>query len=183
MNKYAFNSLSCVQVKQSGEVFVARSLDREKDSGYSLAVTATDGTYVAECVVDIEVLDDNDNGPVCDKPSYSAVVAEDVRSGSHVVTVTAHDADEGVNAMQEFYLTGDNANMFLIDQQTGELITALPLDRETVDTYELEAHARDSGVPEWECVSRVTVRVTDVNDNAPVWAKEFTASLKEEFKN
>ena len=120
-------------MKQSGEVYVARSLDREKDASYSLAVTATDGTYVAECVVDVEVLDDNDNGPVCDKHSYSAVVAEDVRSGTHVVTVTAKDADEGINAKQEFYLTGENANMFLIDQQTGDVMTALPLDRETVD--------------------------------------------------
>ena len=46
---------------------------------------------------------------------YSSVIPEDAGPGSEVVTVTAHDADEGFNGRQVYYLTGDNANMFVID--------------------------------------------------------------------
>ena len=56
------------RVNSEGKFSVGgRSLDREKDSEYSLEVTATDGTFVAHCVVDIVVTDDNDNPPVCDR--------------------------------------------------------------------------------------------------------------------
>ena len=43
------------------------------------------------------------------------MIPEDAGPGSEVVTVTAHDADEGFNGRQVYYLTGDNANMFVID--------------------------------------------------------------------
>ncbi len=55
------------------------------------------------------------------------------------------------------------------------------MDRERIPRYELEAHAQDAKMPEWECVSRVTVEVTDVNDNPPVWGQDsFSATLKED---
>jgi len=45
----------------------------------------------------------------------------------------------------------------------------------------LEAHVQDAGMPEWECISKVDIEVSDSNDNSPVFSQEvFSASLKED---
>ena len=60
---------------------------------------------------------------------YTAVVAENVASGTLLVTVEASDADEGANARQIHYLSGDGAELFSVGEGTGEVRTAVPLDR------------------------------------------------------
>ena len=41
------------------------------------------------------------------------------------------------------------------------------LDRESRAVYHLTAHVQDRGRPEWECTSRLTVTLLDVNDCPP----------------
>ena len=60
---------------------------------------------------------------------YSAVVAENSPSGTLLATVAATDADEGANARQIHYLSGDGAELFTVGADTGEVRTAVPLDR------------------------------------------------------
>ena len=60
---------------------------------------------------------------------YSAVVAENSPSGTLLATVAASDADEGANARQIHYLSGDGAELFTVGADTGEVRTAIPLDR------------------------------------------------------
>jgi len=94
------------QIKKNGELYVARKLDRESVASYQLNVAATDGTFIASCRVTIEILDDNDSPPVCSKFHYKEVISESALPGTYVLSVTATDADEGINAKQIFYLTG-----------------------------------------------------------------------------
>ena len=54
-------------MKKNGEVYVSRPLDRELVSSYRLEVVVTDGVFVSRCRVTIEILDDNDSPPVCDR--------------------------------------------------------------------------------------------------------------------
>ena len=56
-----------LQVKKNGEVYVSRPLDRELVSSYRLEVSVTDGVFVSNCKVTIEILDDNDSPPVCER--------------------------------------------------------------------------------------------------------------------
>lgn len=49
------------------QVYVKRPLDREDQDHYSLRITATDGLFVTQAVVDVHVSDVNDNSPVCDQ--------------------------------------------------------------------------------------------------------------------
>ena len=44
------------------------------------------------------------------------------------------------------------------------------LFRERAASHLILAHVQDAAMPEWECVSRVEVAVTDVNDNEPKFA-------------
>ena len=57
------------------------------------------------------------------------MVAENAASGTLLVTVEASDADEGANARQVHYLSGDGAELFSVGEDTGEVRTAVPLDR------------------------------------------------------
>jgi len=160
---------------------VARRLDRETKSSYSLEVAATDGVFVSRCRVSIEILDDNDSPPICARSTYEATVEENVPAGEEVLTLGASDADEGTNARQIFYLTGRDADLFHVDRDSGVVTTALPLDRERESSYALEAHVQDAGMPEMACSSKLLVKVNDVNDNAPQWPEaSLTASLKED---
>lgn len=46
-----------------------KALDREKKEEYVLQVAATDGAFVTYTTVIIDVLDDNNNIPVCNQVS------------------------------------------------------------------------------------------------------------------
>ena len=175
------DSMSQFQVRKNGELYVARALDRETQSQYRMDITATDGVFVTECRVTLEILDDNDSPPYCDKYFYREEIAENILPGSPVLTVTARDADEGQNAEKIFSLSGESREMFNIDHQTGVLSTALMLDRETQDSHVLEVRVQDAGRREWGCVSQVELRVTDTNDNRPMWDhEEFLTSMGED---
>lgn len=52
-------------IRQTGEVYVSGTLDREAINRYDLEVTATDGTFVAQSRLSIDILDANDNAPIC----------------------------------------------------------------------------------------------------------------------
>lgn len=51
---------------------------------------------------------------------------------------------------------------------SGEIFTREPLDREARATYEVVAEARDLGSPPRSARVSVKIRVSDVNDNAPL---------------
>ena len=53
--------------RRSGELYVNKLLDREEQSQYRLDVLATDGAYTAVATVHINILDANDNSPVCEQ--------------------------------------------------------------------------------------------------------------------
>ena len=170
------------QIKENGEMYVAKPLDRESISQYRMEVTATDGVFVTKCRVTLEILDDNDSPPRCSKSLYHKSIPEDVLSGTSLLTISASDADDGQNARQAFRLSGEDAEMFSIGDSSGVLRSSLPLDREVRAHHTVRVHVADQGRPEWECASTVEITVTDVNDNPPVWEPEqFLASLMEDL--
>ncbi|XP_043247503.1 fat-like cadherin-related tumor suppressor homolog, partial [Amphibalanus amphitrite] len=150
----------------SGELFVLGTLDRETVPSYDLAVTATDGSQVATTVVHIDVLDANDNAPECEEEHYQVTLSE-AAPPQHVLTVRATDADDSRNGRLLYYLAGDGAEDFSIDAALGHVKVSGTLDRETRPVYHLVAHVQDRGRPEWECTSRLTVALLDVNDCPP----------------
>ncbi|CDQ76612.1 unnamed protein product [Oncorhynchus mykiss] len=150
-------------------VVVRRALDREERDSYLLNVTASDGTFVTTATVEISVLDANDNSPVCERALYAQTVPENAPEGRLVLQVSAIDADIQSNAQISYTLSGDGADYFSIESDTGRLRTLLPLDREERDVYSLLVQADDGG--QRYCQANVVITVGDVNDNAP----EFTA--------
>lgn len=72
----------------------------------------TKSRFSSTCTVTVEVTDVNDNAPVFEHSTYTAVVNESSLPGAVVTTITATDRDsEGNGASSIVYeLIGDEAN-------------------------------------------------------------------------
>ncbi|XP_035227160.1 fat-like cadherin-related tumor suppressor homolog isoform X3 [Stegodyphus dumicola] len=168
-------------VRQNGEIFVHKPLDRETTANYLLEVLVTDGLFVSKTSVAIDVLDTNDNPPVCLKSKYIEKISEAIPPYSYILTVEASDADDGKNALQLYSLTGAGATDFVIDSATGIIKTVKNLDREQQSRYFLKSHVQDKGHLEWTCTSLIEIHLEDVNDNAPQFTQPiFTVAVAED---
>lgn len=56
-----------LQIQTTGEVYVNRPLDREMRKYYRLTVSASDGGFVSTTVISVDILDINDNSPICEQ--------------------------------------------------------------------------------------------------------------------
>lgn len=162
--------------RQSGVLSTSRPLDREKRAWYTLTITAQDqGHPPLSCTatVEVTVMDVNDHSPLFQSSSYTADISEDVPIGSLVLEVKAIDLDQGSNSHVLYFLSSSSHSMFIIDQSTGRIITAAPLDREKTSSYIFEVCATDSSpVNPRNSTARVTVYIQDVNDNAPFFIQD-----------
>ena len=164
----------------TGDVTVRGELNREAMPSYSLTLNATDGGGVSTfAVLRIEVLDVNDNSPVFSASLYNATMPENGPIGVEIGTVTASDADVGVNG--EFdYVVGEGYGRFDVNASTGVVFTTATLDREARDVYDVEIVAKDRGNRSLSSSTRVRVSVLDWNDNAPLFREPlFKANASE----
>ncbi|XP_075020942.1 protocadherin gamma-A10-like [Calonectris borealis] len=156
---------------QRPELVLAKALDREEAAFHELVLRASDGgepTRTGTARIRVAVLDANDNAPVFSQAEYTVRVPEDVPVGSALVTLTATDADEGLNGDVKYSLkqvTDLESEIFQLNAETGAITLVRSLDFEEGDSYELEVQARDGGG--LSDTAKVAISVTDVNDNAP----------------
>ncbi|XP_075622254.1 protocadherin gamma-A7-like isoform X13 [Balearica regulorum gibbericeps] len=156
---------------QRPELVLAKALDREAAAFHELVLRVSDGgepSRTGTARIRVAVLDANDNAPVFSQAEYTVRVPEDVPVGSVLVTLTATDADEGMNGHVKYSLkkVSDMASQFFqLDAETGAITLLRSLDFEEGDSYKLEVQARDGGV--LFDTAKVAITVTDVNDNAP----------------
>ncbi|XP_017769468.1 PREDICTED: fat-like cadherin-related tumor suppressor homolog isoform X4 [Nicrophorus vespilloides] len=171
------------QIRQTGEVYVVKPLDRETVSSYELDIIVTDGMFTDTTKVAITILDANDNPPYCLMYRYRQVLSEGIMPGSFVLNVLANDIDDQENSKLRYILTGDGSENFSLDKDTGYLKTVTNLDRENQNKYLLTAHVQDREHSEWECTSRIELMVSDLNDNAPQFSLPYySVSLAEDVE-
>lgn len=63
----ADDPLGQFRISSTGDIIVNKMLDRETKSRYILIVTVTDGKFVSHVKVRVDILDANDNDPICTK--------------------------------------------------------------------------------------------------------------------
>ncbi|KAM9740561.1 protocadherin gamma-A11-like isoform 6-T6 [Menidia menidia] len=154
------------------ELVLEKELDREKQHELNLLLTALDGgspQRSGTVVIRVTVLDANDNAPVFSQAVYKASLAENSPLNTVVVTVSATDADEGINGdvSYEFgHVSEEVMKIFSIDRKIGDIRVIGAVDFETTTSYEIRVKAKDGlGLSSY---AKVIISVTDVNDNAPV---------------
>ncbi|KAH8279555.1 hypothetical protein KR018_000821 [Drosophila ironensis] len=171
--------------RHTGNLVVARLLDREVQSEFRLEIRALDTTasnnpQSSAITVKIEVADINDNAPEWPQDPIDLQVSEATPVGSVIHNFTATDADTGTNGELQYrllrYYPKLNESqelavpLFSMDSLTGSLSLQAPLDFEAVQEYLLIVQALDqsSNITERLQTSvTVRLRVLDANDNAP----------------
>uniref|UniRef100_A0A673VQM2 Protocadherin gamma-A10-like n=1 Tax=Salmo trutta TaxID=8032 RepID=A0A673VQM2_SALTR len=167
-----------------GELVLDKELDREEQQELKLLMTAVDGgspQRSGTVVIHVTVLDANDNAPVFSQAVYKASLPENSPLDTVVVTVSATDADEGVNGevTYEFSRVSETArNVFTMDQNTGEIRVTGEIDYEEETQFELFIEGKDGfGL---SSDSKVIIDITDINDNTPViYLKSLTSPIPE----
>ena len=151
---------------QTGEVDLARSVDRETRSVYSLVIDAMDHgmpSLTSETYVTITIGDVNDNPPAFEFPLYNGTVAENEPAGTFAVRPVARDPD--LNPMLVYSLPNPNG-IFTINPKTGAITTLVTLDREKTPKYDLTVQVSDG---RYTALCQVDIVVTDKNDHGPVF--------------
>ncbi|KAL2094508.1 hypothetical protein ACEWY4_009227 [Coilia grayii] len=153
------------------ELVLEKELDREQQQKHYLLLTAYDNGAPQKSgtvLIHINVLDANDNVPVFSQPMYKAELLENCPLDTVVVTVSATDADEGVNGEVTYELSrvpDKVARLFSLDKISGEIKTIGPIDFESESVYEMRVQAKD-GLGLASNV-KVIIDILDANDNAP----------------
>ncbi|XP_035809874.2 protocadherin gamma-A1-like [Amphiprion ocellaris] len=166
----------------TGTVTLTGQVDYEKDKKYEIMIEAMDqGGLTDSSKVLIEIVDVNDNAPVINVMSFSSPVPEDSPSGTTVAIINVIDADSEKNG--QVTCTTDSILPFKIKSTLRNyfaLITDSPFDREVVPEYNITVRATDSGSPPLSSTTTLRLKISDVNDNAPLFDKRnYVAHLTE----
>ncbi|XP_075448649.1 protocadherin Fat 3 isoform X3 [Ascaphus truei] len=159
---------------ETGVLSVISPLDFELNTFFKLTVRASDSltSARAEVIVDLSVNDVNDNPPVFQLPSYNATLSESSLIGTPVLQVVATDADSKNNEVIRYQIVQDtfnNTDSFHIDSTSGLILTARLLDHEVLQQSSLKIRATDNGFPPLSSEVLVTIYITDLNDNPPIF--------------
>ncbi|XP_014381066.1 protocadherin beta-16-like [Alligator sinensis] len=166
----------------SGEIRLSGELDFEMRETYELYIEAADGGGLsAHCKVLVEVVDVNDNAPEVTLTSLISPIPEDAPPETVVALLSVRDRDSGDNGRAACSI--EDALPFSLKatfRDSYALVTERALDRESVSEYNITIVARDQGAPSLSAEQRIRVRVSDINDNAPVFSQAaYTMHVRE----
>lgn len=168
------NSSSKFQLdKSSGWITVASSLVSDVNKIFLVGITATDRgnpPLSALTSLRIAVTEENHHTPEFSQSQVSATVPESIAVGTAIRTLSARDKDKEMNGVITYNInSGNDGGLFSINSRSGVLSLARPLDFEEKQQHNLRVSATDGGWISKTSYVSVTIRVTDVNDNPPVF--------------
>ncbi|VDM00885.1 unnamed protein product [Schistocephalus solidus] len=177
--------------------------DADKDGNINVVISCMDNASPAlssEAIVPIALQDLNDNWPVFERQSYHFAIYENLPKHSEIGRIQAFDKDRGLLGKITYWLTSDvldNLDLIEINPQTGFILTKGELDREQSDTLTFRVTAADGGTVDDTTVSSdsvehrgrktnttiLTIRLLDVNDNAPVYTGPLEVHIDENTRS
>ena len=169
----------------TGDISLAKALNREDRSSYVLFIEAHDGVFANYTELDIKISDINEHKPYFLETDYLTYVKESVGQMVPIITILANDKDTGDNAKIVYTITkGDPDGLFIIDG-SGILTATKSLDYEKNSSFSLTVEIEDKGTPplKGEKQAKVVLNILNTNDNRPVFSKpEYNGFVKENSK-
>ncbi|MCJ8743639.1 hypothetical protein PDJAM_G00096570 [Pangasius djambal] len=156
-------------------LYVTKPLDYEKQPTVKLEVIARNevplvGSSATWQKVPVEISVENvDEGPEFSAPILLLKVKENVPNGTLIGTYTATDPETKSSKDITYYKLTDPGSWINVMGNTGELKTAMTIDRESPlvynNTYNITVKAVDKS--QKSGTGTVVILIEDVNDNAP----------------
>ncbi|XP_029959773.1 protocadherin gamma-A11-like isoform X25 [Salarias fasciatus] len=159
--------------EESGEVRLIGRLDYEKKKHFQINIRARDNGGLADsCKVIVDVVDINDNEPIIKIMSKSTIVSENAGPDTVVTMINIQDPDSGENGKVRCFIN-DNIPFVLKSSSNNfySLVTDSDLDRERSSEYNITVTCSDEGVPSLSSSVTLTLQISDVNDNTPVFER------------
>ncbi|XP_045031201.1 fat-like cadherin-related tumor suppressor homolog isoform X3 [Daphnia magna] len=133
---------------------------------YLLNISVSDGVFTSFAALQVDLLSTNRHLPSFSRPLYEVEVLENLPAGTLVIQLNATDLDrDDFGRITYAILSTVASEMFRIDEETGDVFTRRPLDREVRKVHEIPVVAFDAGGKSGHATLRV--KVGDVNDNRP----------------
>ncbi|XP_040572795.1 cadherin-87A [Lepeophtheirus salmonis] len=173
-NSDIFKEFFAVNSK-TGEVSVAKKLDRNIASIVSLSVEVIDtsasilqkgtGTLV------INIIDVNDFSPrfqspwSIEEPTIYIDVNEEESNGTEVYTFTADDPDSKI----DYFIIRPKNHFFQVEKGSGILKIRNRINYEELDTKNIvfDLYVYDSGIPQKSATANIVVNIININDEEP----------------
>ncbi|KAK3516572.1 hypothetical protein QTP70_021978 [Hemibagrus guttatus] len=163
-------------VTNEGLLYVIKPLDYEKEQTVKLEVMARNeaplvGSSLNWQKVPVEItVEDVDEGPEFSAPILQLKVKENVPNGTIIGTYTATDPETKSSKDIIYYKLNDPGSWINVMSNTGELKTAMTIDRESPlvsnNMYNITVKAVDKS--QKSGTGTVMILIEDVNDNIPV---------------
>ena len=172
---------SFVVNQDSGEVYLAASIDYESMQSFSLTIETYDlgePSLTASAFITVSIVDLNDNHPHMDSFAFFEV-SETAVLGEGIAMLNCTDADTGINGQVTYQLNSIikvgadgsesllTSNPFTLESLTGALTVNTNLDYETDRLYKLSVVCRDNGSPSLATFSMVTITLQPENEQTP----------------
>ncbi|XP_075715461.1 protocadherin gamma-C5-like [Rhinoderma darwinii] len=160
--------------EQTGEIYINELVDFENQNFYELSIKATDKGFPklkGSCIVQVEIEDVNDNSPQIIFTSVTNNIPENSPFGDVVGFLNVRDKDSGKNGEIKLDLSPNVPFKIRHLKNRFALVTDGNLDREEISQYTIELTASDLGSPPLYSKTSVTLSVSDINDNAPVFTQ------------
>uniref|UniRef100_A0A8C5C7F1 Cadherin 6 n=1 Tax=Gadus morhua TaxID=8049 RepID=A0A8C5C7F1_GADMO len=168
---------------QEGVIVVRRPLDFERKRQYSLRVQVENvhlnprffaaAPFRDDATVKVQV-EDVDEPPVFERPSYVMEVKEDAARSTVIGSVSASDPDALHNPVRySIDRRTDMDRVFNVHAGNGSVFVLRELDREEAAWHNISIIATEFNAPRQMTRVPVFIRILDVNDNAPTFATNY----------
>uniref|UniRef100_A0A673W328 Cadherin domain-containing protein n=1 Tax=Salmo trutta TaxID=8032 RepID=A0A673W328_SALTR len=170
----SMNRLSTLfHINEDGDLILDGQVDYEKARSYQIDIEAIDNGGLSDSSkIIIDVSDVNDNSPLINLISKSGIIPEDSRPNTVIAMMSVNDPDSESNGKVN---CGINENIPFTIKSTSNgfysLVTDSDLDRERASEYNISVTCSDEGVPSLSSSVTLTLQISDVNDNAPVFER------------
>jgi hypothetical protein len=135
--------------------------------------------------ISVVIEDINDNPPHFNQNSIVLQINELAIPGTRFGLESAIDADVGPYSLQSYQLSSNEHFSLMVmdkveEKNAPELVLEKPLDREKQNSHVLVLTAADGGDPVLTGTTQIQIKVTDANDNPPVFSEDmYKVSLRE----
>nr|XP_049610259.1 protocadherin gamma-A1 isoform X48 [Syngnathus scovelli] len=170
------NSMSSISklfhITDDGKFVLKGPIDYEKAQKYEIDIEAVDrGGLSDSCKVIIDVSDVNDNTPVIKIISSSTSVEEDLPANTVIAVMSVSDPDSEENGRVSCVINDNIPFKVTSTSSFYSIVADGDLDRERSFEYNITVTCSDEGVPSLSSSVTLSLHISDVNDNVPIFER------------